>query len=762
MSIKNLSLKFKLTALSLGMLTLLGGTSWFILNSILRQTESELLGQFKSQADNLNDHIAAQFFERYGDVQAFAISPVWTEKDKSKMVDMLNQWTALYGIYDLIMFTDRQGNLIAVNDRGPDGKSIKSGSLYAKNFARDKWFTSALSGSFTEDKNKGFMGTSFEDVNVDPYISQTLGKKSIATSFSAQVKNAQGEVIGVISTRASARWFEGAFQEVYSSLKDAGFGHSRMVLLSKDGTLLYQFAAEGAEGNEADQMFRLNYVEKGVASAADATQGKSGALYEVDPLLNEEVITGYTPVNGKKFPEAIGWSILVSDEKTEGLANIVRAQRIFYFFFGLIMLVSFFGMHWFSRQLASQLAIVASKLSDGSAKLAENARGIAASSTQLSAASTEQAAAIQETAASIDEVSAMVKKSAENAALSQKTSTLSRDAAERGRTEVENMTSAIEKIYASNTAIMNQVDDGNKKISEIVKVIGEIGDKTKVINDIVFQTKLLSFNASVEAARAGEHGKGFAVVAEEVGNLAQMSGNAAKEISQLLEESIRKVESIVSETQSKVGTLIVENKEKIELGTEVSRRCGEALTQILGCVGEVDTMVQEISGSSQEQAQGVLEINKAINQLDTVTQQNSMVAQTTSVTAQSIDRESTIVKSLVDELTLLVHGKTNATQATPRGLAQKQASTKPEKKTVTKTTEPTLSRSKPAPLAKSDNVVALRRKEASPAPTSSAVKTQASTSSEKSETPRKFAKAASASKFAGNIPSADDSRFEDL
>jgi methyl-accepting chemotaxis protein len=78
---------------------------------------------------------------------------------------------------------------------------------------------------------------------------------------------------------------------------------------------------------------------------------------------------------------------------------------------------------------------------------------------------------------------------------------------------------------------MNQINYSNEQMSEIVKVIQEIETKTKVINDIVFQTKLLSFNASVEAARAGEQGKGFAVVAEEVGNLAQMSGNAAKEIS---------------------------------------------------------------------------------------------------------------------------------------------------------------------------------------------------------------------------------------
>jgi hypothetical protein len=95
--------------------------------------------------------------------------------------------------------------------------------------------------------------------------------------------------------------------------------------------------------------------------------------------------------------------------------------------------------------------------------------------------------------------------------------------------------SAIMEIQETNKKLVDDVLEGNRKISEIVELVKEIGNKTKVINDIVFQTKLLSFNASVEAARAGEHGKGFAVVAEEVGNLASMSGQASKEISALLE-----------------------------------------------------------------------------------------------------------------------------------------------------------------------------------------------------------------------------------
>ncbi len=190
--------------------------------------------------------------------------------------------------------------------------------------------------------------------------------------------------------------------------------------------------------------------------------------------------------------------------------------------------------------------------------LSENARNVASASHQiastaeeLSQASTEQASSLEQTSSSIEEMNSMVAKNSENASKAAEVTTESQEHAREGKMAVEKMISAMGEINQSNNSIMEQVENSNKQITEIVDVIKEIGAKTKVINDIVFQTKLLSFNASVEAARAGEMGKGFAVVAEEVGNLAAMSGNAAKEISDLLDNSIHKVETIVHETKEK-------------------------------------------------------------------------------------------------------------------------------------------------------------------------------------------------------------------
>jgi len=218
------------------------------------------------------------------------------------------------------------------------------------------------------------------------------------------------------------------------------------------------------------------------------------------------------------------------------------------------------------------------------------------------------------------------------------------------------MHTSIQEISSSNGEIMKQVEASNQEISHIVKVIAEIGNKTKVINDIVFQTKLLSFNASVEAARAGEHGKGFAVVAEEVGNLAQMSGNAAKEITAMLDDSIRKVEKTVNDTKIKVEQLMVTGRGKIEAGVVTSRKCGEALDQIVQNVDQLGQMVGEISAASQEQAQGVQEINRAMAQLDQVTQQNASASQEAANAAAQLNVQADSLRGIVRTLEKLVQG----------------------------------------------------------------------------------------------------------
>lgn len=256
----------------------------------------------------------------------------------------------------------------------------------------------------------------------------------------------------------------------------------------------------------------------------------------------------------------------------------------------------------------------------------------------------------------------MIQRNADAAKTSTQVSSKSTEAAQRGQSTVESMIQSINDISDSNDEIEREMHRNNDEISKIVSVISEIGEKTKVINDIVFQTKLLSFNASVEAARAGEHGKGFAVVAEEVGNLASMSGKAALEITEMLDNSIKQVTDIVENTKKKVEFLIRDSKEKVDTGTKTAHECGESLTEILNNVSSVNEMVREIASASTEQSTGVQEVTKAMQQLDQTTHQNTTVANESSNMATKLKDQADGLNHAVESLMAIVNGKISSSQ----------------------------------------------------------------------------------------------------
>jgi methyl-accepting chemotaxis protein len=209
------------------------------------------------------------------------------------------------------------------------------------------------------------------------------------------------------------------------------------------------------------------------------------------------------------------------------------------------------------------------------------------------------------------------------------------------------MQSSMNQIQSSVQDIFTEFETNNKQIREIVQVISEIGEKTKVINDIVFQTKLLSFNASVEAARAGEHGKGFAVVAEEVGNLAQMSGRSAKEISDMLESGIKKVHEIVDQSNQRVSRLMESGKSKISEGFEQSRTCGEKIDDIVSNIGKVDHMTTDLNSAVVEQTNGTTEISKAVQLFSQSTEQNAQISNEAHAISSELNDQIRLLNGLI-------------------------------------------------------------------------------------------------------------------
>lgn len=237
---------------------------------------------------------------------------------------------------------------------------------------------------------------------------------------------------------------------------------------------------------------------------------------------------------------------------------------------------------------------------------------ISSGNATLSSRTEAQAASLQETAASMEQMTSTVKQNADNADEARLQATDAQALAEKGG-EISN------KVVTS----MGDIRASSTKIAEIIGVIDEIA----------FQTNLLALNAAVEAARAGEQGRGFAVVASEVRSLAQRSASAAKEIKELISDSVEKVEE---------GGLFVDES-------------GKALAEIMDSIKNVSTIISEIAAASREQAIGIEQVNIAVTQMDEGTQQNAALVEQVAAASSSMEEQAGQLQSLVNQFEVSEH-----------------------------------------------------------------------------------------------------------
>ncbi|MDH4321538.1 MAG: methyl-accepting chemotaxis protein [Desulfobulbaceae bacterium] len=392
-------------------------------------------------------------------------------------------------------------------------------------------------------------------------------------------------------------------------------------------------------------------------ASREALAGKSDEKIITDYNGNP-VLSAYTPVKVGETTWALIAEIDEHEVRNESVAATNLMKRVFTI--GIIASLVMVSIITFNAMVIRNMAVILNRTIKG---LGESAEQVSASATQISASSlslaegaSEQAAALEETSSALEEMSAMTKHNAENSFhadnLMKEANSIAGNAAESMR-----------KL----TTAMDEISSASAQTQKIIKTIDEIA----------FQTNLLALNAAVEAARAGEAGAGFAVVADEVRSLAMRAAEAAKDTAGLIEGTVSKIQE----------------------GTELVKETDAAFASLKESNAKAGGLISEITNASEEQANGVGQINLAVTEMDKVTQQNAANSEENASASEQLGAQSIFLRDLVNDLVALVTGEAKKSTDQPGHTPTPQIHQKPALTAHPKVHAPAVGAAKPKNVA---------------------------------------------------------------
>jgi methyl-accepting chemotaxis protein len=364
-----------------------------------------------------------------------------------------------------------------------------------------------------------------------------------------------------------------------------------------------------------------------IVAAADSYQKAMNELISnwtaKDALAVQRAVVADKVLEEARNTSAVGMAdtskIAEAAAKSMGTANSVMLVGLL-----LATVIGAVASFFITRSITKPIKNLADTLAASAEQTASAAGQVASASQSLAEGASEQAAALEETSSSLEEMSSMTRRNAETAGKVKELGSQARQAGDLGVEDMNAMTKAMDAIKTSS--------------DDIAKII-------KTIDEIAFQTNILALNAAVEAARAGEAGMGFAVVADEVRGLAQRCAQAAKETSAKIEDAVQRSTA----------------------GAEISGKVAHSLQVIVAKAREVDSLSGEVAAASQEQSQGITQVNTAVTQMDKVTQSNAANAEESASAAEEMASQAAALKEAVSELMQLVDGHSNlVVQSGPR------------------------------------------------------------------------------------------------
>jgi len=357
---------------------------------------------------------------------------------------------------------------------------------------------------------------------------------------------------------------------------------------------------------DKELMMKTNIGDlKGMESVARRMIASEEGIEEC-PYKGDDKIVAFAPI------QAAQWGVGLVISKKE-LMGPIRNMRNIIMLAGIIVIaVAATIILWtVQRSISTPINRIVDNLNEGAEQLSSASAEISSASQMLAEGASEQAASIQESSSSLVDISSRTKKNAENA--------------NQADTLMKESNKVVIKANRSMGELSSAMEEISKTGEETAKII-------KTIDEIAFQTNLLALNAAVEAARAGEVGAGFAVVAGEVRNLAMRAAEAARSTSHLIDGTVK----------------------RIKQGSDLVVKTGEAFSEVVKGTHKVGELVSEIALSSREQAQGIEQVNKAVDGMDKIAQRNAANAEESASTSEELSAQAVQMKDIVSAMVKLV------------------------------------------------------------------------------------------------------------
>ncbi len=623
--------------------------------------------QYQELAEVIVEKIHLYLAERAADAQilsrsTFSSLPEQLEQAVSpsyELVQALNTYVQVTGMYSLVQVVDLDGNLIAVNDHDAEGLPLQTEKLYGKNYQSTPWFL-ALRGaeerdSPTEPSSRSNVSREVfvESVMLDLDVQALFPRESGLTIGLSVPLYAQGRVVGYGSHRMKFSKIETFFQEAYQDLKKAGFSHAELILQDDQGMTLLEYApavygTEEVTHDFDNVVFKSNLAQLGLDAAQSAVQGQSGNARNFHPGKQTNQVIGFSPMSGRGRSLGLHWSVLVQVPEDEAFSHVrsLTNKTLLEMLVGLLVVVPIgilMGRKVVSRlkpvwEVAAkaskgdlthrvpvktqdelgQMGLALNNLLDELSRMLLQTRNVAHSlsqaSVQLSSvghqvvqASQSQVHQATQVAAAVEEMSATADDMARHTQALASTATGVNDSAVRGGDVVVSSIHGME-------SVSSRIQESAGRIQKLGQRSKDIGDIIGVIEDIAEQTNLLALNAAIEAARAGDQGRGFAVVADEVRKLAERTGKATKEIATV-------IESVQAGTHEAVRSMEA-GTEEAHSGMALAREAGNRLTEIVQGVQRVVDMIQHFAESTKQQSAVSGQISSSIQQVAQLSQDN--------------------------------------------------------------------------------------------------------------------------------------------